>query len=52
MRTERDITRREAVRGAGLAGAAYVVAPSLLAGCSSSRAAQAATSAAKLTRRP
>jgi protocatechuate 3,4-dioxygenase beta subunit len=49
MRTERDITRREAVRGAGLTGAAYVVAPSLLAGCSSSRAAQAATSAAKLT---
>ena len=49
MSIEREITRREAVRGAGLAGAAYVVAPSLLAGCSSSRAAQAATSAAKLT---
>ena len=49
MSIERDITRREAVRGAGLAGAAYIVAPTLLAGCSSSRAAQTATSAAKLT---
>ena len=52
MSIERDITRRQAVRGAGLAGAAYIVAPSLLGGCSSSRAAQAAqpaTRCAKLT---
>lgn len=49
MSIKQEITRREAVRGAGLAGAAYIVAPSLLAGCSSSRAAQAATRCAKLT---
>lgn len=46
MSIEQDITRREAVRAAGMAGAAYIVAPSLLAACSNPRAAQAATQAA------
>ena len=50
MSTGREITRRQAVRGAGLAGAAYIVAPSLLAGCSSSRAAQVAQAATRCAR--
>jgi hypothetical protein len=46
---ERDITRRQAVRGAGLAAAVYVVAPALLVGGASSQAAQAATRCPTLT---
>jgi protocatechuate 3,4-dioxygenase beta subunit len=47
--TEPDITRRQAVRAAGVAGAAYIAAPSRLSGILTPATAQAATSAAKLT---
>jgi protocatechuate 3,4-dioxygenase beta subunit len=46
---ERNLTRRQAVRAAGAAGAAYIVTPALLGGVLSSGAAQAATRCAKLT---
>jgi protocatechuate 3,4-dioxygenase beta subunit len=49
MTLENPITRREAVRAAGVAGAAYIAAPSLLSGMLTPAAARAATSAAKLT---
>lgn len=49
MSIDRAITRRQAVRAAGAAGAAYILAPSLLAACSSPGVAQAASKCAKLT---
>jgi protocatechuate 3,4-dioxygenase beta subunit len=49
MTVENPITRRQAVRAAGVAGAAYIAAPPLLSGLLSSATAQAATVAAKLT---
>jgi protocatechuate 3,4-dioxygenase beta subunit len=49
MTVENSITRRQAVRAVGVAGAAYIAAPPLLSGLLSSPTAQAATVAAKLT---
>jgi protocatechuate 3,4-dioxygenase beta subunit len=49
MTVENSITRRQAVRAVGVAGAAYIAAPPLLSGLLSSPTAQAATAAAKLT---
>jgi protocatechuate 3,4-dioxygenase beta subunit len=49
MTLENPVTRRQAVRAAGVAGAAYIAVPSLLSGMLTPVTAQAATTAAKLT---
>jgi len=49
MSFERNITRRHAMRAAGVAGATCIVAPSLLRGVLGSASAQAAPKCAKLT---
>jgi protocatechuate 3,4-dioxygenase beta subunit len=49
MSVENPITRRQAVRAAGAAGAAFMAVPPLLSGLLTPATAQAATAAAKLT---